>query len=185
MKLPNNISDDCPIVYILGNRAMTNYFKIGKTIKRNILRRVKDLSSKTSVPTPFDLLGVIIDNYGNGYDLESNIFDKFKSHRVSSNREFFFFENSDDLLTMDNLLNKKIIWNDVHRINYSKTLTGKNNLKYENKYVNLIKRREKVINDLFARRHTKEIRTNSFIENTVTINNKESILDKLKSMVSW
>lgn len=185
MKIPNNISDDCPIIYILGNKCMKNYFKIGKTIKRNLYLRIKDLSSKTSVPQPFDIIGIIIDEYGDGYGLERRIFDYFSKQRVSDNREFFFFENSDDLLNYTYLCNKKILWNDMNRINYSSSLSEKANLKYENKYIGLIQRREKIINELFSRRHSKEIRTNTTIQ-TEYINQqivKYNIITKLKKLL--
>jgi hypothetical protein len=185
MKIPDDIPENCPIIYILGNKCMKNYFKIGKTIKNNLYLRVKDLSSKTSVPISFDLLGIIIDKYGNGYDLEKRIFEHFNAYRINRNREFFFFENSDELLQRENICNKKIIWNDVNRINYSNSLAEKAILKHENRYIEVLQRRERIINDLFARRHSKEIRTN-FTTPTKQISEQpinKNLFTKLKSLL--
>lgn len=73
-------------IYILTNPALPGMLKIGKT-ERNPLDRIRELSSSTSVPTPFQLAyyqpSVDIDND------EKRMFSFFENKRVSDNREFF------------------------------------------------------------------------------------------------
>ena len=73
-------------VYILQNDSMPGLLKIGKTT-RNSRERAKELSSSTSVPTPFR---VIFELSSDRYEiLEREVHRKLARYRVGDNREFF------------------------------------------------------------------------------------------------
>ena len=73
-------------VYILQNDSMPGLLKIGKTA-RNSRERAKELSSSTSVPTPFR---VVFELSSDRYEiLEREVHNKLSRHRVGDNREFF------------------------------------------------------------------------------------------------
>lgn len=78
--------DKSGFVYLLTNPAMPNIIKIGKTSKHP-LERVKELSSPTGVPVPFQLA-----YYQACKDMdfvEKAMHEKFDNKRVKDNREFF------------------------------------------------------------------------------------------------
>lgn len=73
-------------VYILQNDSMPGLLKIGKTA-RNSRERAKELSSSTSVPTPFR---VVFELSSDRYEiLEREVHNKLARCRVGSKREFF------------------------------------------------------------------------------------------------
>ncbi len=75
------------IVYVLTNRAMPEYVKVGRTAgdsPRDVLERMKNLDN-TSVPLPFDCeYAVVVDNYET---VERTLLAAFEDRRVR-NREF-------------------------------------------------------------------------------------------------
>ena len=89
-----------PIVYVLINDSMPNLYKIGKSTVNSLDNRIKCLSSKTGVPTPFKLLCYIVDKKGNGYDLESRIFTDNANLRVNNLREFFIFDSNEFVINL-------------------------------------------------------------------------------------
>lgn len=143
--------------------------------------RLRSLSSRTAIPQPFDLLGVIIDDFGDGYCLEKQIFDYFQEFRIK-NKEFFIFPNTDILFQRDYLFNKKIHW-DLNAVkNYSKHHMDIFNEIQETKYKQTIRRQQELIEKLFKSRRGYEFRTNPVINenNQIKPNN---ILQFLKSML--
>ena len=76
------------IVYVLSNRAMPQYIKIGSTqgnSPEDVLKRMKELDN-TSVPLPFDCeYAAVVPDYKR---VERNIHTAFEDRRVR-NREFF------------------------------------------------------------------------------------------------
>ena len=82
LSVPN---DNVGIVYVMVNQAMPGYVKIGKA--KNIHKRIKTLSSNTSVPLPFTCYyAASVKNYD---QVEKFLFDIFADKRVHSRREFF------------------------------------------------------------------------------------------------
>ena len=75
------------IVYVLTNRAMPDYVKVGRTAgksSKDILDRMKQLDN-TSVPLPFDCeYAAVVDNYE---EVERTLLTAFEDRRVR-NREF-------------------------------------------------------------------------------------------------
>lgn len=139
MTILNEYNKKTNIIYFLGNQCLPNYFKIGKSMVGSLDSRLRNLSSRTAIPQPFDLLGVIIDDFGDGYCLEKQIFDYFQEFRIK-NKEFFYFLDTNILLQKDYLFNKKIHWdlNIVKR--YSKIHMDIFNEIQETKYKPTIKR---------------------------------------------
>lgn len=73
-------------VYILNNHQMPNLYKIGFTNK-SPMQRCHELSSKTSVPEPYNL--VCYSELSYPAQLEHKLHNDYKDNRVNSNREFF------------------------------------------------------------------------------------------------
>lgn len=71
-------------IYVLGNEAMPDIYKIGRT--DNIERRLNDLFN-TSVPFPFDC--VYACEVDDMEKVESHIHDAFITDRLNPKREFF------------------------------------------------------------------------------------------------
>jgi len=76
--------DELGIVYILTNKAMPKFIKIGRT--NNLEERIRTLSS-TSLPYKFECYYAC--KVKNASFVESQIHDAFMDYRVTSNREFF------------------------------------------------------------------------------------------------
>lgn len=73
-------------VYILGNPAFPNIFKIGMTSRSPSLR-CKELSDSTAAPSPFVLVAYY--EFANPREVEQEIHEWLDEYRVSENREFF------------------------------------------------------------------------------------------------
>lgn len=80
------MSDKGGYIYILSNPSMPGVLKIGKTKRRPDIR-VRELSSATGVPTPFQIEGVI--EASDMSAVEKEIHRQIASSRVSNRREFF------------------------------------------------------------------------------------------------
>lgn len=188
MKILDNYSTETNLVYFLGNQCLPNYFKIGKSMVGSLDSRLRSLSTRTAIPQPFDLLGVIIDEFGVGYCLEQQIFNHFQEFRVK-NKEFFIFPNTDILFENNSLFNKTIHWNLDNVKKYSKRHMDIFNKTQEIKYKPTIIRQQKIIEKLFKERHGQEIKTNHIPkENNYTPkeNNQiksNNLLHFLKSML--
>lgn len=82
----NNNKEDIGYVYILTNRAMPDYIKIGKSQKIPELR-AHELSTSTGVPIPFQVyFTVLVSNHS---ILEREMHHKFNHVREHTGREFF------------------------------------------------------------------------------------------------
>lgn len=77
------------IVYILTNPAMPDLLKIGFA-KADVVRRIRDLSSSTSVPFPFEC--VMAKRVADAQALEKALHRAFDKFRVNPRREFFEME---------------------------------------------------------------------------------------------
>ncbi len=73
------------IIYILTNPAIPNLVKIGRT--EDLERRVRDLSSHSAVPIPFEIYYACTVSDAN--IVERRIHEGFSDHRVNKKREFF------------------------------------------------------------------------------------------------
>ncbi len=76
------------IVYVLTNAAMPTLVKIGSTTRRDVRKRVAELSHPTGVPLPFQchFAGDVSNHTGNVERLVQELFSK---DRVPSGKEFF------------------------------------------------------------------------------------------------
>jgi hypothetical protein len=86
MRLPPTHEQTSGFVYLLSNPSMPNIVKIGST-ERTIKERISELSSVTSLPTPF-----VVEYYLLVEDpiyFEKNIHEELKDYRVNEKREFF------------------------------------------------------------------------------------------------
>jgi hypothetical protein len=100
------------IIYVLTNKAMPNYIKIGKTCDLN--RRLNELFN-TSVPCRFEVYCAFeIENYSK---IEQKIHSVFADYRDNKDREFFTV-SPDKVYTLLSLLPSK----EVTR-NYETTIT--------------------------------------------------------------
>ena len=79
-------SETREIVYVLANKAMPNLIKIGKTKRKDLQERMRELYS-TGVPFPFECLwaGEVEDCTR----IEGIIHNAFRHNRVNPKREFF------------------------------------------------------------------------------------------------
>ena len=73
------------IIYILTNPVMPDLLKIGRTT--NLEKRIKQLSSDTGVPVPFECYFAC--EVGNGIEVEKRLHFGFGDHRINPKREFF------------------------------------------------------------------------------------------------
>ena len=82
-----NVQSNRGIVYVLTNRAMPNFVKVGRTAgdsAKDVLDRMKNLDN-TSVPLPFDCeYAAVVDNFN---VVEQALLTAFEDRRVR-NREF-------------------------------------------------------------------------------------------------
>jgi hypothetical protein len=86
MIVPPTYEQTSGFVYLLSNPSMPNIVKIGST-ERTIKERISELSSVTSLPTPF-----VVEYYLLVEDpicFEKNIHEELKEYRVNEKREFF------------------------------------------------------------------------------------------------
>lgn len=77
------------IVYILINEAMPGYVKVGKT-SGDLEKRIKELSSSTSIPIPFTCFYACTVN--DASFVEHQLHDAFSDNRINPRREFFQIE---------------------------------------------------------------------------------------------
>lgn len=88
-------------VYAINNPAIPGMVKIGVTT--NIENRLYVLS-KTSVPTPFELITYKeFKNRKEMFDFEKRIHDRLSDVRVSMNREFFYLSKNDVIKLFKNI----------------------------------------------------------------------------------
>lgn len=73
-------------VYCMSNACMPGIYKIGFT-RSSPHQRAEQLSSSTSVPTPFEVEWYVESDEAEA--LEKCLHESFKGSRVSQNREFF------------------------------------------------------------------------------------------------
>lgn len=75
------------IVYILTNPAFPDLIKIGRT--ENLEKRIRDLSSPTGVPAPFECYFACEVADGKDLEIESLFRSEFDKDRFSRKREFY------------------------------------------------------------------------------------------------
>jgi len=93
------------IIYILSNRAMPDYFKIGECEESNLKTRLRSLYS-TGVPLPFECeYAKIVNNYK---EVEKALHRAFSVDRINDNREFFS-TTPDRIVAVLELLDGKVI----------------------------------------------------------------------------
>jgi len=97
------------IVYILTNKAMPKYIKIGYTDNKDIKKRLKDLY-KTGVPFPFELYYAI--KVANAKQIENGIHNVFSIHRENDKREFFRMDPERAKFALDLAKGKEITIDD-------------------------------------------------------------------------
>jgi hypothetical protein len=98
--IKSNLSDE-GWIYALVNPSMAdNFVKIGMTT-RAVEARVNELSSKTSVPTPFTI--IYKKEVSNCKRVEALIHSKLKKYRYQKNREFFEVSPNKLVPFLDNL----------------------------------------------------------------------------------
>lgn len=85
MTKPSRV-DESGIVYILKNEGMPKLLKIGFT-RKNVARRIAELSASTSVPFPFEC--VLAKRVEDAKGLERALHQAFDRFRVNPRREFF------------------------------------------------------------------------------------------------
>lgn len=78
------------LIYIATNIYMPGLMKIGRTASSSIDQRLKELSSHSSIPTPFSIEYQSETPYYHFAELE--IHARLHSHRVELLREFFWIE---------------------------------------------------------------------------------------------
>ena len=100
------MKDKSGFVYCLINISMPGIVKLGRT--ENIKQRISNLSSRTAVPTPFQLYRAI--KVKDMFDIENKFKDYFYKKRTNPQREFFTIspEETDQYST--------IIIKQVHKI---------------------------------------------------------------------
>lgn len=86
MRLPPTYDQTAGFVYILSNPSMPNIVKIGST-ERTIKERISELSSVTSLPTPFEVEYYLL--VEDPIYFEKYIHEELKDYRVNEKREFF------------------------------------------------------------------------------------------------
>lgn len=91
------------IIYIATNKAMEGYTKIGVTA--NLEQRLKDLSSPTSVPLPFELFYAREVSEDNA---ESIIHCAFDQYRENKKREFFVIDPKDAKKLLEMFTGKEV-----------------------------------------------------------------------------
>lgn len=82
--------ENCGLVYALTNPAMPGLVKIGMTSRKDISQRIKELSSSTGVPVPFECqYACIVEDFER---VEKALHKAFFPNRINLNREFFQIE---------------------------------------------------------------------------------------------
>lgn len=90
-------------VYVLNNHLMPNIYKIGFTDK-SPMQRCEDLSSKTAVPQPYNL--VCYCELWHPASLEHHLHTVYKDKRINKNREFFELTD-EDIFEIRNIMKSK------------------------------------------------------------------------------
>ncbi len=72
-------------IYILTNQVIPDLIKIGRT--NNLERRVKELSSHSGIPVPFEVYYACV--VGDSVKVENKVQHAFGDHRINPKREFF------------------------------------------------------------------------------------------------
>lgn len=80
--------DSTGIVYVLTNPAMNGLVKIGKTLKKDVEARMKELYT-TGVPLPFKCEYACCVDANIYSDVEKAFHIAFNPYRINDNREFF------------------------------------------------------------------------------------------------
>lgn len=108
-------------VYVISNPAMPDLVKIGKTC--NVSDRLRQLSSSTSVPFPFELhyAAEIRDDLTHDA-VESALHNAFRDCRVNEKREFFRL-SPDRVIPLLELLSKPGTVQDEDPTDYAKEMT--------------------------------------------------------------
>lgn len=88
-------------VYVLTNASFPGLVKIGMT-RREVWRRVNELSGSTGVPTPFELVKAY--RVEDAKFAERLIHTKLASKRLASNKEFFNMGAADAVAFIDQVL---------------------------------------------------------------------------------
>jgi hypothetical protein len=120
-------------VYVISNPAMPDLVKIGKTC--NVSDRVRQLSSSTSVPFPFELhyAAEIRDDLTHDA-VESALHNAFRDCRVNEKREFFRL-SPDRVIPLLELLSKPETVQDEDPTDYAKEMSKEfQNVKVPKKY---------------------------------------------------
>lgn len=81
-------NQDYGIVYLLTNACMPGIVKIGKTTRKDLLQRMKELYT-TGVPVPFECVYSCSVKMSHVDQLEAALHRAFDPYRVNENREFF------------------------------------------------------------------------------------------------
>lgn len=121
------INNQSGIIYVLINKAMPDYVKIGQTT--NLSKRLNDLFT-TALPFPFEVFCAFeVENY---IMVEKKIHSIFADYRINKNREFFNI-SPDKAYTLLSLLSTKEITKDVEETDTESKLSEKRSrLKFSN-----------------------------------------------------
>jgi hypothetical protein len=87
-------------IYILSNPQMQGLLKIGITNK-DVKERVKELSSATGVPQPFEIEYYCLTR--NLEEIEKEVHRRFSAHRKKG-KEFFFISLAEAVRVIDSLI---------------------------------------------------------------------------------
>ena len=85
-------------IYMMSNPSLQGMVKIGVTTT-SPEQRCKELSSSTSIPTPFEL--VVAYHVDTPYEVERSVHERLNHLRVSQNREFFNATKEDLINAME------------------------------------------------------------------------------------
>lgn len=89
------MKNDCGHVYLLKNKSMKGFYKIGHTTN-SPQARADELSRATGVPINFEVLASFrVDKFTSSYHVEQGIHEALNSSRVG-NKEFFRLRNDKD-----------------------------------------------------------------------------------------
>lgn len=106
------------IIYILSNPCMPNLVKIGKTTRKNIGDRMKQLFT-TGVPLPFECeYACTVENCD---EVEKQIHKGFKKYRLTESREFFEIEAEDVIAILKLVALKNVTPNFIAEIESNTT----------------------------------------------------------------
>lgn len=86
--MSNKKQQDYGIVYLLTNACMPGIVKIGKTTRKDLQMRMRELYT-TGVPVPFECVYSCSVKMSHVDQLETALHNAFDPYRVNENREFF------------------------------------------------------------------------------------------------